>query len=138
MALEPRDLSSNHLNSGSSYVNSATLLRKEGSNISAESWPKTPLWKQKPTNHQENQDKNNLENYLHLYPTLPTLHQTCTCAFCALFQQTHLDLSDQNHICCTSPRKLANLHSMPHVRHLKLRLKTLSHLYQILTAQGLW
>ena len=55
MASEPRALSSYRSNSEhskvadftSAYVKSATLLRKEGFNISAEIWSETRLWKQK-------------------------------------------------------------------------------------------
>ena len=47
MASEPRALSNNRTKSGSVYVNSAILLRKQGSNIGAEIWPETLPLKQK-------------------------------------------------------------------------------------------
>ena len=47
MALEPRHMSRNHSKSGSKHINSANLLRKLGSNVSADIWSETPLWKQK-------------------------------------------------------------------------------------------
>ena len=43
VASKTRALSSNRSNSGSAHVNSAILLRKEGSKISAEVWPETLL-----------------------------------------------------------------------------------------------
>ena len=45
MASKPSAWGSNRSNAGSAHVKLATLLRKEGYNISSEIWPETPLKK---------------------------------------------------------------------------------------------
>ena len=113
-------LSSNHSKSGSSYIKLAAFLRKEDSNISCRDLAVNSTLE---TENQLITKKTRMKTIQRVTYTcsLPYIRVShCTLAFCVPSWKIHLDLSDQHHTCCTSPRSQANLHSKLHVRHLKL------------------
>ena len=137
MASKPRAMISNRSKSGSAYVNSATLLRKKGSNRSAKFGKKFHSRNRKSTNHQANSAENKLESYLPLNLTLITWHHMWTRDFYVPSWQTHLNLSDQHHTCCIFLRIQANLHSISYKKHIRLVIGTLNYPWHISIVQGL-